>query len=40
MIFVTAAFGIGTSLIQTYRINRKIYEMAYFETEVNILRDG
>lgn len=40
MIFVTAAFGIGTSLVQTYRINRKIYEMAYFETEVNILRDG
>lgn len=40
MIFVTAAFGIGTSLVQTYRINRKIFEMAYFETPVNILRDG
>lgn len=40
MIFVTAAFGIGTSLVQTYRINKKIFEMAYFETEVNILREG
>jgi cation-transporting ATPase 13A3/4/5 len=30
MIFVTAAFGIGTSLVQTYRINKRIYEMAYF----------
>jgi cation-transporting ATPase 13A3/4/5 len=25
MIFVTAAFGIGTSLVQTYRINKRIY---------------
>lgn len=40
IIFVTAAFGISTSLVQTYRINRKIFEMAYFETQVNVLRDG
>lgn len=30
MIFVTAAAGIGTNLIQTYRLNKKIFEMAYF----------
>lgn len=40
MIAVTAAFGIGANLVQTYRLNNKIYNMAYYETEVNILRSG
>lgn len=30
MIFVTAAAGITTSLVQTYKLNNKIYDMAYF----------
>ena len=38
MIFVSAVGGIATSLWQTYRLNKKIFAMAYYETEVSILR--
>ena len=37
---ITAAIGIGVNLVQTYRLNQKIYQMAYYETNVNVLRNG
>lgn len=40
IIVLTASIGIGVNLVQTYRLNKKIYHMAYYETEVNVLRDG
>lgn len=40
LIFVTALGGILTNLYQTYKLNQKIHEMAYYETNVNVLRNG
>ena len=40
IIVITAAIGIGVNLVQTYRLNQKIYQMAYYETNVNVLRNG
>lgn len=40
MIFVSAVGGVVTSLFQTYQLNKKIHNMAYYETKVNILREG
>lgn len=37
MIFVTTAVGIIINLYQTYTLNNKIYAMAYYEVEVNVL---
>lgn len=31
--------GIVINLYQTYTLNNKIYEMAYYEIEVNVLRN-
>lgn len=35
---MTTVVGIVINLYQTYTLNNKIYEMAYYETEVNALR--
>ena len=32
--------GIAINLYQTYTLNNKVYEMAYYETDVNVLRNG
>lgn len=40
VIFVTAAIGIITNLVQTYQNNKKIYEMAYNEEIISTLRGG
>lgn len=40
VIFLTAAIGIITNLIQTYQNNKKIFEMAYNEEMIETLRGG
>lgn len=40
VILVTSILGIVINLYQTYNMNNKIYSMAYYETEVNVLREG
>ena len=40
VIFLTAAVGVITNLIQTYQNNKKIFEMAYNEEMINTLRGG
>ena len=40
IIVFTAAIGIVVNLIQTYKLNKKIHNMAYYETDVNVLREG
>lgn len=38
VIFATTAIGIIVNLYQTYTLNNKIFDMAYYETQVNVLR--
>ena len=40
MIFVSAVGGVATSLYQTDLLNEKIHNMAFYETNVNILREN
>ena len=39
VIFVTTLIGIVINLYETYQTNKKIHEMAYYETEINVLRE-
>ena len=38
VIFATTLIGIVINLYETYQTNKKIHEMAYYETDVNVLR--
>jgi cation-transporting ATPase 13A3/4/5 len=40
VIFITAAVGVITNLVQTYQNNKKIFEMAYNEEMIHTLRGG
>ena len=31
--------GVGINLYETYETNKKIHEMAYYETDVDVLRE-
>ena len=32
--------GVAINLYETYQTNKKIFEMAYYETNINVLREG
>ena len=40
MILATTVVGIGINLYETYQTNKRIHEMAYYETELDVLRMG
>ena len=39
VIFFTLVIGVTINLYETYETNKKIHEMAYYEAEVNVLRE-
>lgn len=40
VVFVSSVIGISINLYDTYLTNKKIYEMAYYEVELDALREG
>ena len=40
IIFITAVLGIIVNLYQIYTLNNKIFDMAYYQVNVNVLRNG
>lgn len=40
LIMISTAIGLAMTIIQLRKINDKIYQMAYYEVELDVLRDG